>query len=99
MTRRNYTQQEKRDAIEMAHKHGLTYAEVARRIGAPSKNLSRWAKDLGIEKPNESASNKATVEELEAALKQERKRSDRLQMENDILKKAAAYFAGQSLQS
>lgn len=85
--KRHFTQSFKDQAIKMAKESGLSVCEVARRLGINEANIRQWMgtkKDSRIEK---------TIESEE--LVQLRKAYKRALMENEILKKAAAFFANE----
>ena len=77
---------------------GLSQAEAARRLGIAKGTLANWvaAAKGGQEK---SAPGGRSVAELEAEVAQLRKALAQANMERDIIKKAAAYFAQESLPS
>lgn len=82
----------KQEAVRMAVDSGLGVAETARRLSVSSKTLSNWVK-LSKQKGRELTG----VSENEAELSRLRKENARLRMECEILKKAAVYFAKESL--
>jgi len=68
---------------------------VGRRLGISQTNVSRWVREHHQE--NElSVNGGATRSELENEVKHLRKENQRLRMEREILKKAAAFFANES---
>jgi transposase len=90
--RRRFSAEFKREAIRMVQTSGKPAATVARELGVPRNRLYKWAQDA--EKKGDQAFRgagrpKASQDEL-AVLKRE---LARLKEENEILKKAAAYFA------
>ena len=94
-TRRNYTKEFKADAVGLVVEQGHSSAEVGRRLGVSENNVNRWVRQYRDK--NESASaDGLTREQLEAELKRLRKENKRLEMEREILKKAAAFFANES---
>jgi transposase len=94
-SRRNFTQAFKDDAVSLVLDQGYNCAEVARRLDIPSNNVSRWVRDY--RQRNETKSSEGlSPEEMEAELKRLRKENKRLEMEREILKKAAAFFANES---
>jgi transposase len=94
-TRRNYTKEFKADAVGLVVEQGYSSAEVGRRLGVSENNVNRWVRQYRDK--NESASaDGLTREQLEAELKRLRKENKRLEMEREILKKAAAFFANES---
>lgn len=92
-----YTKELKEEAVKMVTDGGLSVPEVGRRLSIAKSTIAYWVKlakdgrlfDAGRrQKP-------VTGEEMEVArLKRE---VAELRMERDILKKAAAYFAKESL--
>ena len=93
--RQHYTKEFKNDAVNLVLEHGYSANEAARRLGINQTNVSRWVREYRHE--NEpSVQGGATRSELEAEVKRLRKENQRLQMEREILKKAAAFFAKES---
>jgi transposase len=94
-TRQSYTKEFKNDAIKLVIEKGYSTNEVGRRLGINQSNVSRWVREYRQE--NEpSVNGGSTRSELEAEVKHLRKETDRLRMEREILKKAAAFFANES---
>jgi transposase len=94
-TRRTFTAEFKDDAVSLVLEQGYSCAEVARRLDVPENNVNRWVRKCRERLENESA-NGLSREQLEAELKRLRKENKRLEMEREILKKAAAFFANES---
>jgi transposase len=94
-TRQHYTKEFKSDAVKLVLEHGYSANEVARRLGINQTNVSRWVREYRQDS-EPSVEGGATRSELEAELKRLRKENQRLQMEREILKKAAAFFAKES---
>jgi len=93
--RQNYTKEFKSDAVKLVLENAYSANEAARRLGINQTNVSRWVREYRQE--NEpSIEGGATRSELESELKRLRKENQRLQMEREILKKAAAFFAKES---
>ena len=94
-TRRNYTKEFKADAVSLVVEQGYSSAEVGRRLGVSENNVNRWVRQYRDK--NESTSpDGLTREQLETELKRLQKENKRLEMEREILKKAAAFFANES---
>jgi transposase len=90
--RQRFTAQFKHEAIRLMKTSGKPTAVVARELGIPRNRLYKWAQDAqqkGDQAFRGSGRPKASTDEL-AVLKRE---VARLKEENEILKKAAAYFA------
>jgi transposase len=94
-TRRKFTPEFKDDAVSLVLEQGYSCAEVARRLDVPENNVNRWVRKCRERFENESADG-LSREQLEAELKRLRKENKRLEMEREILKKAAAFFANES---
>ena len=94
-TRRRFTKEFKDDAVGLVIDQGYNCAEVGRRLGVSENNINRWVRHYRDQ--NKSASTDGlTREQLEIELKRLRKENKRLEMEREILKKAAAFFANES---
>ena len=94
-TRQDYTKEFKNDAVKLVIEQGYSTNEVGRRLGINQTNVSRWVREYRRE--NEpSVNGGATRSELENEVKRLHKENQRLRMEREILKKAAAFFANES---
>jgi len=88
-----FTKEFKEEAANMVIKGGLKLPEVSRRLSLSRSTLARWVSQA--RKGELAVKHTTTGEEMEVArLKRE---IAELKMERDILKKAAAYFAKESL--
>lgn len=92
--RRKFTDEFKADAVKLCAAGGRTIAQVAKDLDLTETALREWIKraeaDAGKGPPN--ALTTAERDELGEL----RKRVKRLEMEREILKKAAAFFAKES---
>ena len=93
--RRRFTQEFKDDAVSLVVEQGYSSAEVGRRLGVSENNVNRWVRQYR-DKYESVSTDDLTREQLEAELKRLRKENKRLEMEREILKKAAAFFANES---
>ena len=88
--RRRFSPQFKAEAVQMVMETGKPIAEVARDLVIHDGTLGNWVNAWRREHPEPekalSAVERARVEELEDE-------NRRLRMENEFLKKAAAFFA------
>ncbi len=64
-------------------------------FGVRENNINRWVRQYR-EKNESSSPDGQSREQLEAELKRLRKENKRLEMEREILKKPAAFFANES---
>ncbi len=93
--RRKHTEEFKQNAVKLVLEQGYKISEAARNLGINDGMLRRWinnatqADKRNPGKSGELAEAQARIQELEAENK-------RLQMEREILKKAAAFFAKES---
>ena len=88
-----YTKEFKEEAVKLVTEAGLSIPEAARRLSVSKSTIDYWirkARNGGL-----SSQAKATAEEME--INRLRRENAELKMERDILKKAAAYFAKESL--
>ena len=93
--RKDYTKQFKEDAIKLVTEHGYSNTEAGRRLGVHASNISRWVRQH-LKDQKEIREGGKTHRELEAEIRRLKKENQRLQMEREILKKAAAFFAKES---
>jgi transposase-like protein len=86
----HYTKEFRLQAARLVTEQGYSYAEVAQRLGPTSWSVRNWVRQFrqSGELPTPERGPSSADE-----LRQLRKENDRLRMENEILKKAAAYFA------
>jgi len=89
--RRKFTDEFKADAVRLVRHGGQSISEVARSLDLTETALRAWVKlaELDDDKGPKTALNTAEREELGEL----RRRVKRLEMEREILKKAAAFFA------
>ncbi len=88
--RETYTKEFQDNAVHLVLTQGKSAAEVARELDIPSWKLQGWVRKAVDSEGQEKLTNGKTVAEELMQLKKEMKS---LKMENEILKKAAAYFA------
>jgi transposase len=91
--KQEYTAQFKEQAVGMI-KSGKSVPEVARALGLVEQTLRNWVKLAAKGKLNQGATD-ITPEQME--LSRLRAENARLKLENEILKKATAYFAKDAL--
>ncbi|MDQ6733773.1 MAG: transposase [Nitrospirota bacterium] len=88
--RRVFSTEFKQEAVELVRRNGRSANQVATELGVNQTTLSRWKR--------EAEATSLTGQGMPAAeeLTQLRRENERLRMERDILKKAAAFFARES---
>jgi transposase len=93
--RPSYTREFKQDAVKLVLEQGYTCGEVAQRLGIARSNVTRWVRLHQSDHPEFTESD-VPRSELENEIRRLRRENQRLQMEREILKKAAAFFAKES---
>lgn len=89
--RRSYTTEFKLEAVKQVQSSNKTAAQIARELGMAENVLRRWCKEQ-----SKLESLPATEESKDEELRRLRAEVANLKEDNDILKKAAAYFAKES---
>ncbi len=93
--RPNYTKEFKQDAVKLVLEQRYSCPEVGRRLGVAGSNVSRWVRQYRQDQQDISEGG-IPRKELEAEIRRLKKENKRLEMEREILKKAAAFFAKES---
>jgi transposase len=95
---RRYTEEFKREAVRLAESVGGTVA--AKRLGVPDGSLRNWINRSRGDKPELAERSpvpmKRTLAEVEAENDRLRRELESTQLDLEIVKKAAAYFAKES---
>lgn len=92
--RRKHSKEFKEEAVKLVTGQGYQVSEVARNLGLHPNVLGRWKRELEVQEGEAAAFGGSAAMQLE--LKRLRKENKRLQMEREILKKAAVFFAKES---
>ena len=90
---KKFAEEFQRDVVAVARRGGATRAEVAADFGISESTLKRSLAQADI---NDGIKDGLTTAE-QNELVQLRRRTRRLEMENEILRRAAAYFAAETL--
>jgi len=91
--RRKFSEEFKREALELTRQPGVTISQVARDIGIGSGLLSRWRRELQNDKAKAFSGSGVPRDQEMATLKRE---LARVKKERDFLRDAAAFFARES---
>ena len=91
---RRYSPQFKLEAAKLVVEGGYTYAQAAQRLGADASTIRYWVRKF---RKNGQLPPAGTPQPQADSFRQLQQEVQRLRLENDILKKAAAYFAKESL--
>lgn len=94
-----YTKELREEAVKLATEGGMTIPEVGRRLSIASSTLRYWIKAHEKGKLAEVGKDRKALTEVEMELARVKRELAIVKMEREILKKAAAYFAKESLPS
>jgi transposase len=89
MARRKHTREFKVSAVQLVTQQGYSAAQAAKSLGVDPGSVRYWVQKLSGEAGAVPAGDGA----VQIELRRLRKENARLQIERDILKKAAAFFA------
>jgi transposase len=92
---RRFSEEFKRDAVRLIVEEGYTFKSAATAVGVSEPSLRAW--HVKFAPPPELCGEKATVAELREENQRLRRQLKRAELEREILKKATAYFAKESL--
>jgi transposase len=92
-----YTREFREEAVRLITEEKLSVPESARRLSLPPSTLDNWLKKHKEGKLGNIGKDYRPLTEVEIELARVKKENATLKMENEILKKAAAYFARESL--
>jgi transposase len=92
-----YTKEFREEAVKLITEEKLSLPEAARRLSLPPSTLGNWVKAYKAGRLREVGKTYRPLTETEVELARTKKDLAEVRMERDILKKAAAYFARESL--
>ena len=95
-TRRQFSREFKFEAVRLVKDRGVTLPQAARDLDVHENVLRKWIREAMAD-PQEVLPGKGVMKPEQAEIERLRKEVAKLKMERDILKKAAAYFAKDSL--
>ncbi len=93
--RASYTLEYKLEAVRLLVQGGQSCAETAKVLGMPSQTLENWVRQAAKGQLAGAGAKLVSAEQME--LTRLRAELARVKMERDILKKATAYFARESV--
>lgn len=91
-----YTTEFRAEAVKLVTEQGLSQEEAANRLGIPKGTMGNWIVSAKVPM-RPAAPGSRSAAELEEENARLRKELAEARMERDILKKATAYFARESL--
>jgi len=92
-----YTKELRLEAVRLVTEGGLSSGEVATRLSLPKSTLENWVRAFRAGKLENIGATHRPLTEVEVELARVKRELALVRMERDILKKAAAYFAKESL--
>jgi len=92
-----YTKEFREEAVKLVTEEKLSLPEAGRRLSLPPSTIGNWIKAYRAGRLGEVGKTRRPLTEIEMELAWTKKELVEVKMERDILKKAAAYFAKESL--
>ncbi len=92
-----YTKEFREEAVKLVTEEGLSLPEAGRRLSLPTSTIRNWVEAFKAGKLGDLGKYQRPLTEIEMELSQTKRELVKVRMERDILKKAAAYFAKESL--
>jgi transposase len=92
-----YTREFRQEAVKLVAEDKVSCHEAAQRLSLAPSTLAYWVKAYKEGKLGDIGKAQRPLTEIEMELAKVKKENFELKMERDILKKAAAYFARESL--
>jgi transposase len=96
-TLRSYTPEFREEAVKTVLAQGLSLEEASQRLAVPKGTLANWVVAAKRGRPAVAAPGSRSVAELEAEVAKLRRDLAEARIERDVIKKAVAYFARESL--
>jgi transposase len=95
-TRRQFSREFKLEAVTLVKERGVAVAQAARDLDVHENVLRKWIRDAAAD-PQHAFPGQGVMKPDQAELERLRKENAKLRMERDLLKRAAAYFAKESM--
>jgi len=92
-----YTREFRQEAVKLVAEDNISCREAAQRLSLAPSTLAYWIKAYKEGKLGDIGKGQKPLTEVEMELARTKKELVEVKMERDILKKAAAYFAKESL--
>ena len=89
-----YPKEFRRDVVAVARKGDQTIAQIARDFGVSESCIARWLK---VADRADGLAGRSPSTDADGELRELRKRNKQLEQENEILRRATAYFARDTL--
>jgi transposase len=96
MQRRKFGREFKVEAVRLIKERGVAVAQAARDLDVHENVLRKWVKELSAD-PAQAFPGAGQMKPDQLEIDRLRREVNKLKAERDILKKAAAYFARESI--
>jgi len=96
MERRRFPREFKLEAVRLIRDRGVSYAQASEDLGVHPTQLRNWVKAF-VEDPQQAFPGHGQMKPEQLEITRLKREVIRLKAERDILKKAAAYFAKESI--
>ena len=95
-TRRQFSREFKFEAVRLVRERGVSVAQAARDLDVHENVLRKWVREAASD-PQHAFPGQGVMKPDQGELERLKKENAKLRMERDLLKKAAAYFAKESM--
>jgi transposase len=96
-TNNRYSKEFRIEAVKMVVDGGISVYEASRQLTLPKSTLENWVKAFKAGKLGDIGGQQRPLTDVEQELSRVKRELAHVKQERDILKKAAAYFAKESL--
>jgi transposase len=96
MSRRKFSREFKLEAVKLVRERGVSMAQASRDLDVHVNVLRKWVRDV-VADPVHAFPGQGQMKPEQAEIERLKKEVAKLRMERDILKKAAAFFAKESM--
>jgi transposase len=96
MARRQFSREFKLEAVKLVRERGVSIAQASRDLDVHENVLRKWVRDVAAD-PVHAFPGQGQMKPEQAEIERLKKEVAKLRMERDILKKAAAFFAKESM--
>ncbi len=96
MQRRKFSREFKLEAVKLVRERGVAVAQAARDLDLHENVLRKWMREQAVD-PQQAFPGHGQIKPEQLEIEKLRREVARLKAERDILKKAAAYFARDSI--
>ncbi|HYE36860.1 transposase [Methylocaldum sp.] len=97
LPRQSFTTEFREQAVRLITEDKLSVPEAARRLSLSAKTLANWVYKARAGQLGEVGKSRQPVSDLEAEISRLKRELAEAKLERDLLKKAAAYFASESM--